>query len=255
MLKELPITPDPKWQQSTLSFLLNLGNDDVPKSRSLRNNIVNVFNLLFIFTMSAKAKKLTIIATMMVVFVVAGAVTVKASENSSTGDFLYPVDKGWESLRRAFISGEAEKAEFEMNIFEERLGELNMLQEQNESQSRIEAALGEVEKQQSRVQERVREMEEKHMNGEVDDGVQERVMNRYENQVQNYDGVKEQVQNQYKEQNQEGKDSQGLTVTGDDDSTGEPGGVGNQQRPQDRDSDGNYEENSSGDGRGGESWD
>lgn len=238
-LKHLPVKPDGSWQKESEKYIHKLASGNVPESRNLRNNIMYVFNILFMQNMNPKAKVAIFASVFAAFLILGGGAAVYAADDSAPGDALYPIDKGWESLQRAFVNNPEKSAEFEMDVLEERVRELEQLQNQNAEMKNIEKALGEVEQQQERVQERVRNMEEKHLEGEVDEGTKERIQNRYEKQNEEHEEIMNKVKNQYNKDDEEtntgNSSSTGMQA---DDPQGEPGGVGVQQRPQDQDRDG-----------------
>ncbi|MBN2015330.1 hypothetical protein JW766_00675 [Candidatus Dojkabacteria bacterium] len=246
-LNNLPIVPDKDWQLTTYQYLNRMIQKDVPKKESLRNRFVN-FNFLIFSTMNTKAKLFVALGVGICVLLIGGT-TAYAAEASVPGDFLYSVDKAMESLQRSFTNDPEKSAQLEMDILDERMQELERLQERKESQERINEAVQEVEAQRERVQERVRNMEEKHNEGEVEDQAKERVMNRYENQNETHNEIMEQVKNQnQKNKDIDSTDSLNVNVSDSEDTQGEPGGVGVQQRPQDQDRDGSIGEGGSNEG-------
>lgn len=243
-LRRINIEPDTKFQKTVIAQLLSISQNYVPKKRDNRISILNVFNFKYLFNMNAKSRLVVFLGIFSLLLII-GVSSIYASDGAAVGDLLFPLDKGFENVRRLFISDPKKEAEFELEVLGERIEEYNKLNMQYKSQDEIQAGFDECTKQRERVEARIRVMEESE---NVEEGEKEEVRNRYERYEDQMQGPN---QNQNQEQNENQQDqtesSTEAIETASDDTTGEPGGVGVQQRPQDQDRDGSNED-SSGDG-------
>ncbi|MBU0976597.1 MAG: DUF5667 domain-containing protein [Patescibacteria group bacterium] len=235
-LKELNLQPDQSWRTETQDYLNELILKDVPKDKKSRNILTYIF---YIFTFQFMNSKTKVLAGSIVGVIAAFSLgtAAYASNDAVSGDLLYPLDKAMESMKRVMLLDPVKKAEYEEDILDERIGELKKLQNQQAEQARLDQAGEDIEQQKSRIQERIREIEENDPNENSQED-QERIKNRFEEQEEEHNEVKEMNQKQENKPSSETEEDSLTTTSSSDDTPGEPGGVGVQQRPQDQDRDG-----------------
>lgn len=240
--KSLKVEPSPEWLFQTKNSLSVLANQD-PDS-----TLPNKFSFHNLMTSSSKLMTSVVIA-IAAIFLIGGGVA-WAADGSKPGEALHPVDLAFEQLRRTLIGDDVAKADFEMDVLEERIGELKALESEGADSGQIKAALDEVGEQQEKVHERVRTMEE---NNENDTGEKNRIWQRYEGQIDDHMEYMWQYQEQKQTNMEEDvEESLDTTLQGYEDSLeegtqdgylrqgdGEPNeseeGEGVQQRPRDQD--------------------
>ncbi|MFC1633022.1 DUF5667 domain-containing protein [Patescibacteria group bacterium] len=134
----------------------------------------------------------TTISIIIVLAVLVGGFFMTASQADAAvpGDGLYGFDRAYESVQRFFTSS-TNKPEFEMDILDERVDELNQLKASNADLSDIEKSIKNVTDQDDRTAKRVREAED---NTTSDDGTLERIRERLETHQEESLKLMEQVQ-------------------------------------------------------------
>jgi hypothetical protein len=260
--------PDKAWQERTLHILKNLP-ENVTEEQEIRIRNNRLFNFLNRTIVNVKLTTGIVIAAS-VILIGGSMVTVYASNDANPGDFLYPLDKAVESLQRTFISDPITKAEFEIQLMEERVLELKALSAANDAINSA-SAVGEVDAQQIRLQERLKEMDQLRIENKIQNQDQLKVLEQLKTQTrlneQTMDQVQlelkmngnsqtmnslEQVQTKYSEQVVEQingfEQSTGLTVQETEQNAGEETQIQNQNQIQNSPSSTPAEGNGNGNG-------
>lgn len=190
-LNKLDTKPSNEWAnrvvQKIQSDIFN-----VTKEPQQRNTFSSLFNFLSFFYMSPKYKLFLTLGIVFVLLVTSGGVAY-ASDDALPGDLLYPVDKAVESINRVIISDPIAKAEFEVQVLDERVSELENLSEDVESES-VGDANEEVEAQKNRVRERLEVLAELSVQNKLNTQEQQQLMQEVQNKLQ----VHEESMNQIK---------------------------------------------------------
>lgn len=190
-LNKLDAKPSNEWAnrvvQKIQSDIFN-----VTKEPQQRNTFSSLFNFLSFFYMSPKYKLFLTLGIVFVLLVTSGGVAY-ASDDAVPGDLLYPVDKAVESINRVIISDPIAKAEFEVQVLDERVSELENLSEDVESES-VGDANEEVEAQKNRVRERLEVLAELSVQNKLNTQEQQQLMQEVQNKLQ----VHEESMNQIK---------------------------------------------------------
>jgi hypothetical protein len=190
-LNKLDAKPSNEWAnrvvQKIQSDIFN-----VTKEPQQRNTFSSLFNFLSFFYMSPKYKLFLTLGIVFVLLVTSGGVAY-ASDDALPGDLLYPVDKAVESINRVIISDPIAKAEFEVQVLDERVSELENLSEDVESES-VGDANEEVEAQKNRVRERLEVLAELSVQNKLNTQEQQQLMQEVQNKLQ----VHEESMNQIK---------------------------------------------------------
>jgi len=131
------------------------------------------------------------IASVLAVALVLGSSggAVYASNSAKPGDINYPLDKAGEDFQRLFTFDPVEEVELELDVLQERIDELKELDSENSDF--LENAANEVNQQQTQVQSEYQAMEE---NSKVDSGKKERILNRFQSQIEYHTQLMEQLQ-------------------------------------------------------------
>lgn len=187
--------------------------------------------------MMAKTKLIAIAAGALGLIALSGA-TAYAADQSVPGDPLYGLDKAMESISRKLKFSDDAKAEYELNIMQERVQEMKKLHDNGEDPEKLQLAVQEMLQQQEQAKERVRTMEENTENRN-DNAELERTINRYEEQNDEAEKLKKQVQNK-----QNGSSTDESSTLLESTSSQE----GNQIHQQDRDQDQGMNGDQTGDG-------
>jgi len=143
-------------------------------------------------------KLISIIVSVIVLLGLGGWYLVIEADASEPGDFLYPVDLATESIERLITFNDIASSEFELDILDERVEELEVLIDKDTLDEEL--ILGATEKvgdQRARVQVQIEKGE-----GNASEAMQQ-VQNRYKVQVEEHMKVMEKVQTKV-----EGKDAQ-----------------------------------------------
>ena len=143
-------------------------------------------------------KLISIIVSVIVLLGLGGWYLVTEADASEPGDFLYPVDLATESIERLVTFDDIASSEFELDILDERVEELEVLIDKDTLDEEL--ILGATEKvgdQRARVQVQIEKGE-----GNASEAM-EQVQNRYKVQVEEHMKVMEKVQTKV-----EGKDAQ-----------------------------------------------
>ena len=180
--------PSKEWQERTLEHL----NTVVTNSENNRNSNMNLFNLLNSITMNTKFKGIVTIATIATTLAIATG-AVYASDPAKPGDFLYPVDKVAEQIRRTLTLDALNRAEFEMDVMDERVLELRNLSEGSNA-NQISNSISEVEAQKERLRVMLEEMTQLRARNKVQAEEQLQVMNKLASKIQSQEQVMNQVQ-------------------------------------------------------------
>ena len=182
--------PSKEWQERTLNHLNTVVTDSL-NNRNSNTNLNNFFNSI---TMNTKFKAIVTIATVFTTFAIAGG-AVYASNSAMPGDFLYPLDKAAEQVRRTITINPLDKAEFEMGVMDERVSELQKRSEEDGTPSEISNCMSEVEAQQLRLRSRLEEMTQLRAQNRVQAEEQLNIMNKLAAKIQNNEQVLSEVQN------------------------------------------------------------
>jgi hypothetical protein len=156
-LSRIKSLPEKEWQESMIKYIDKF-QDKVTNPQKSRNKHMNIFYFLNKTVMNVRLTVGAIVGTA-IVLVGGGIVTVYASDAANPGDFLFPIDTAAESLQRSLINDPIAKAQFELSITNERISELLELSA-TENKSAIALAIGEVNAEQVRLQERLTEMDQ-----------------------------------------------------------------------------------------------
>lgn len=157
-------------------------------------------NLLDLFKMS-KMTKIGLIALSCVVLLIGGGfVTASAANAAIPGDTMYGIDRMAEDVQRVFLFSDQSKAEFELDVLDERAEELDQLEEEDADSGLVADALEDLDEQRDETKECIRDMED---NENSDEGEMERIRNRYEEHVEeqykNMEQIQEKLQNEGEE--------------------------------------------------------
>jgi len=183
--------PDQAWQNRTLHILKNL-SENVTNDKKERINDNRLFNFLDKTIMNVKLKLGIVIGTS-IILVGGSMLTVYASDDANPGDFLYPLDKAVENIQRSFISDPLTKAEFEIKLMEERVMELKDLSAFNDKINSA-SAVGEIDAQQIRLQERLKEMDQLRLENKLQTQDQLKVMEQLKTQTKLNENTMNQIQ-------------------------------------------------------------
>ncbi len=147
--------------------------------------------------MSKKVKMLVASVIGVTLLILVGTGVAYASDGSRPGDILYPIDKASESIQRALITDATNKTEFELDVMDERVKELNELSTESDDES-IKEAISEVDDQQVRLQTRLQEMTQLREENKIQTQEQLKVMEKLQTKVQEHEGILNQVQTKLK---------------------------------------------------------
>lgn len=199
LLKELIIQPDELYKNSLRSTFDEKG---VTKSRESRNSY-SIFYLLLKFTMS-KTTRIALAGVMVVVLLFGGMFfAVSSADASAPGDLLYPIDRAYESVQRLLALSPEAKASLELDLLDERAEELDSLNEEGADDSLVDEAIDNLEEQDIKTKERVRDAED---NENSDEGELERLRERLELLTQENLQLMQKIQEQYKTEEKKGSD-------------------------------------------------
>lgn len=204
-LKNLKFKPREKWVSETRDYLensikidaekLNAENSNVTESENLRIS-ERVFKLSNLFNMFKKAKFALTALVAVGAVIVGGVVTVSAANAAVPGDTLYGVDRSVEGIQRSLKLNPLAKAEYEVDLMEERALELSELEESDAESELIEEAVGDLEEQEESAKERIRDAED---NETSEDGELERVRERLETHQEEALKLMQKLQEKYAE--------------------------------------------------------
>ncbi|MFC1780290.1 DUF5667 domain-containing protein [Patescibacteria group bacterium] len=144
------------------------------------------------------------ILTIVTVLIGGGFLTATSANASVPGDLLYSIDRAYEKVQRIFKLSPEVKAEFEVDLLEEREQELSILEENDSDLDIIEEAVEDLDEQEENVKTRLREAED---NENSDSGELVRIRERLELQQKENLKLMEKLQNKY--QIQDGESDQG----------------------------------------------
>ena len=141
-------------------------------------------------------KALTVGLVILLVLVGGGVLIAKPADASTPADPLYTVDLLAESIQRLITLDPVAKAELEQMILDERAQELTTISEDETlaTDDNLAKAIDALDKQNTRVQTRISNLE----NQEGLEKALEQVQNRYENQVQEQKTYMNQIQSEVK---------------------------------------------------------
>lgn len=196
ILKEFKPQPDKKWLDRTLNILNNLPQS-VTKDKNNRISSNDLFNFLNTTIVEIKLKAGIAIAAS-VILIGSSVVTVHASNDANPGDFLYPLDKAVENFERTFITDPVAKSTYEMLVMDERVEELKTLSAEDDKIDSA-SAIGEVDAQQIRLQERLREMDQLRTENKLQTQDQLKVMEQLKLRVNKNEETMNQVQQEFKQ--------------------------------------------------------
>lgn len=188
--------PSYYWQEKVLHILNNLPAI-VTESKEDRISSNHIFNFLNRTIVNIKLKVGVVIAAS-VILIGGSMVTVYASDDASPGDFLYSLDKASENVQRLFISDPITKAEFEIQLMNERVLELQHLSALDDEVN-CASAVGEVNAQQIRLQERLREMDQLRVQNKLQTQDQLRVLEQLKTQTKLNEVTMNQIQLELKQ--------------------------------------------------------
>lgn len=190
-LHSIKVKPDEEWEKRTIRLL-----GITVKSQQGANNKLRsyYFNLAYKNIMGA-------IITLIVAVLLAGGTAV-ASDAARPGDLFYPVDTFMEQVQRSFTSDPQALADLEINIMQERVREMEQLQTEN-NMGGLENALGEMNAQAERIQERVEALNQLREENKIQTQDQQQIMQKLQDQLQAHLEVMNQVQNQLQEKSGE----------------------------------------------------
>lgn len=139
-------------------------------------------------------KVIPIILSVVILIGLGGWYLVKEADASEPGDLLYPVDIAAEAVERLVTFDDVALAEFEQEVLEERVEELDALvTKETVDEELILGATEKVSSQRSKVQEHIESGEA------TQEGSMEQVQNRYEVKAEEHIQVMEKVQNKSEE--------------------------------------------------------
>lgn len=197
ILHKYNVEPEKTWQDQVLQLLYGLDEKDVTESLNVRKYRCNLFYFFKMPIMKKSVKILLAAGTILLVLVGAGGGVVYASDSAVSGDLLFPLDKALENVQRSLISDPVKSLELEVEIMDERILELETIEEEGEDY--IDEAVNEVEEQQERVNEEVQHMEKAHAEGQVDEAVFNRIMEQVRTQTEEHLQKMEQVRTRLEE--------------------------------------------------------
>lgn len=144
------------------------------------------------------SKVILIIIVTLVVLGTVGVAGAYASDSAVPGDALYSLDLYSEGVVRNFISDEVALSEYEMEILDERVAELEEMEEvetvTGQESEFLEDALDNITAQEDRVRQRIDQVEGVYNGGEVGEAVMEQVQNMWQEKVESHEQRIEQVQ-------------------------------------------------------------
>lgn len=153
------VQPDSSWLLSQKNFLLSEISREQKEKRepSLVLPLFN-FNILKIFKPSfAIALGIIILATS---FITIGVIS--ASQNSLSGDFLYPLKTAFEKTQLTFTAGEINKTKLSIKFATQRMDEFTQLIDKSEDKEQIEKTVKNFTDQLLTVQESIDKLKEKN---------------------------------------------------------------------------------------------
>jgi len=149
--------PGEKFRSDFLGLLHNL-DESVTNSPQHRTRFLDSFKFSLLSVMNTKLSTTAVVAVIAIVLL-GGAGTTYASDSAAPGDFLFPIDKAVEGVQRVFTFSAVSKSEFELEVMEERVLELEEVSD-GDSSDAVADAIDEVEGQQLRIREQLRIMDE-----------------------------------------------------------------------------------------------
>jgi len=182
------VKPSEKWVTEVRENLQNVTNAD-----DKRIPFYRLSNLLSLIQMN-KSLKLTLTAFATVTALGAIGIATAGSVNASApGDFLYGLDRAYEALGSTMQFSDIAKAEYQIDLLEERASEVVLLEGEG-NEVLIEEAINNLEKAEDKTLERVRKAED---NENSEDGELKRVRERLETHLGESVEAKEQVKIMY----------------------------------------------------------
>ncbi len=139
----------------------------------------------------------SVLSVLLGVVIVFGSLTAVAyaSDSSKPGDLLYGVDKASECVQRALIRNSVKRSEFEIKVMDERVLELEKLNEEKNVKG-IEKAIAEIEAQQLRLRDRLQEMDKLRTEDKLQTQDQLKVMEKLQSRIEEHKESMDKVQNQ-----------------------------------------------------------
>lgn len=153
--------------------------------------------------MSKSAKGLVILLGSFTILVLLGWGVASAADSALPGDSLYPIDQLSESVQKVLIINPVSELDFEIDLAEERISELEALEVQQAEETLISEAIAEVEAQEALLQEKQRTMIETGLGEGGDQAVKERVMSRLEQHLELHLQKMEQVKTKLQQKGNE----------------------------------------------------
>ncbi|MBN1618841.1 hypothetical protein JW887_05910 [Candidatus Dojkabacteria bacterium] len=188
--------PESKWIQEFLRTTDKL-EDCVTINSNTRTSSSNIFNFFKLSAMDPKLK--TILATVTIIVTLGAATgTIYASDAANPGDILYPLDKAVENVQRTFTLDPTKKAELEIAIMDERVSELELLSESDNTEA-ISDSISEVEAQQTRIQDKIQEMDQLRTEDKLQTQDQQRIMEQLQQRIKEQEKIMDKVQTKLKE--------------------------------------------------------
>ena len=265
--------PGEKFRSDFLGLLHNL-DESVTNSPQHRTRFLDSFKFSLLSVMNTKLSTTAVVAVIAIVLL-GGAGTTYASDSAAPGDFLFPIDKAVEGVQRVFTFSAVSKSEFELEVMEERVLELEEVSD-GDSSDAVADAIDEVEGQQLRIREQLRIMDELRLENKLQNEEQQQVMQKIQEKVQEHNEIMNQVQtklqnkndsanaeelnqvqNQYSEemgtQIQNFEEETGLTIQESEQNQGEDTQIQNQNEVQNQGEDTGNPDNGNGDSSGSDS--
>ena len=147
-----------------------------------------------------KSLKLTMIVVASIAAVgVVGFATSSSVDAAAPGDFFYGLDRAYEAVGSVFQFSDTDKADYDLDLLEERTAEAIHLEEEGEEEL-LSEALDNLEAAEEATLERIREAED---NENSDDGELERVRDRMELKLEEALRAKEKLKEMYEDKGDE----------------------------------------------------
>jgi len=197
---KVSVKPSKNWIRECRKELENVTNIN-----NKRISFYGLFNFISLIQMNKSLKfTLTALATVTALGVT-GVMTASSVNASAPGDFLYGLDRAYEVLGSTVQFSDTAKADYQIDLLEERAAEAVLLEEKGDEEL-LDKALENLETAEEATLERVRKAED---NENSETGDLERIRARLELQLDEAVQTKEQVKKMYEKK---GNDSSAAKV-------------------------------------------